>query len=186
MKPIKELSKEDKVLRIYQDETPTEPEEEGIILVHYHKDFYKESEEISKEDTIKVYHGEKIEQQKTYYIYPVSALIHSGVWLSLASSFDCDAKGWDTSHVGLILIRKDIANKKQSWDIAKSYIKVYNDYLVGNVYGFELIKKLKGKFCKCCKHRLNSEEEILNSCWGYYGEEGYKQILEENGFKAED
>ena len=58
-------------------------------------------------------------------------------------------------------------------------VKVYDQYLVGDVYGFKLIKKIVAQeTCPHCGEVISEyeEEEEVDSCWGFYGD-----CLEDNG-----
>ena len=110
--------------------------QDGVYLVHYHKDFWVEAPNIiTKDDLAAWYNGKKIEQEKEYYIFPVSVLIHGTVTLSLEDSFVSDPGGWDTSHVGAVLVSKKEAKTRTSalkW--AEDTVKLYNAALSGDVY----------------------------------------------------
>jgi hypothetical protein len=124
---------------LIQDEMPMSPAEwgdDGLFLVNYHSYFYVKKDDIVTEDDIRdFYHGEKIPQQKDYHIFPLSCLIHSGIWLSLSDSFSCDPGGWDTSHVGAILAsKKEWKKRDKAFKAAYSLMEEWNRYLSGDVY----------------------------------------------------
>jgi len=110
--------------------------DDGLFLVNYHRDFdVRRDKIITKEDVISFYHGEKIPQLKDYFILPLSMLSHSGVWLSLAGSFSCDSGGWDTSHVGVILVsKKESKDEAAARQMAAGLIEEWNQSLSGDVY----------------------------------------------------
>ena len=140
----------------YYDDDPNKWDE-NIQLVNYHRDFEMTSEAISEDEVMRLYQGEKIPQEKKFFIFPVSMLSHSGVCLSLESGFSCDSEGWDTSHVGLILISKDeTTSKRKARKIAEGSIKLWNDLLSGNVYMMKIIN--------------TKTEEPLESYGGYIGD----------------
>jgi len=125
------------------DENPDSPQEtnnaseyDAAFLVHYHDSFcIEEKDVISKDDLRDWYQGKEIEQQKDYYMFPVSALIHSGTWLSLDNSFPSDGGGWDASHVGAILVKKsECKTVEEAWKYAKGLLADWNNYLSGNAY----------------------------------------------------
>ena len=68
---------------------------------------------------------------------------------------------WDTSFAGFVLVKR---TKGWSWTedkasvIAESEVEMWNQYLSGDVYGY------------------NSEH---GSCWGFYGKEGMKDMIED-------
>lgn len=146
---IKEEKYKDHTIKIFQDECyDLDPNEwdNGTQLVNYHRDFEMTSDIISKDEIIEVYQGGKIPQEKHFFILPVSMLSHSGVCLSLNNSFSCDCGGWDTSHVGLILIsKKEAKNKKEAFEIAKGTIKTWNSILSGEIYRMLITNNKTGK-----------------------------------------
>ena len=160
---IETIEHEGLKVKIYQDmdaESPASWGDDNLFLVHYHRDFWQEKKEVLVEDDLRdIYQGNKTdavkELRRKYHIFPVSAYIHSGVSLSLASGFDCDAQGWDTSHVGAFFVAKEeFKTKKQAEDCAEGMIETWNQYLSGDVYGY-VVEDEKG--------------EHLDSCWRFYG-----------------
>jgi len=134
---------------------------DGVNLVFYHRDFYITQDDIiTKEDVKEYLRGNKIEQGKDYFIFPVSALIHGGVWLSLNDYFMEDPGGWDTSTAGVILVSRKLANKvSQATKIAQEKIKVWNDLLSGRVYCYSV----DGNY----------------SCGGYIGDDSIKDLIDD-------
>lgn len=122
------------------DHCPMSPdgwEDENLFLVHYHRDFYISRDNAITEDDLRAwYNNEKIEQEKEYFIFPVSAYIHSGVTLKLGDgNFIFDSGGWDTSHVGAVLVsKKEFESKENAMKIAGGLIEEWNQYLEGDVY----------------------------------------------------
>lgn len=107
------------------------------------------------------YQGEKISQTKDYYIFPLSALIHSGVYLSLSYSFPSDPGGWDTSHVGAVFAsKKEWESKESAYKAAKSLVGTWNQYLSGDVYGIVVER-----------YDNNKQQIDHDAVWGYYGYE---------------
>ena len=155
---------------LIQESDPMAPNEcgdDGAFLVHYHRDFWIENNNVVTEDNIREwYNGQKIEQQKEYFIFSVSALIHSGVWLALGDQgFSSDSGGWDTSHVGAVLISKEeFKTKDKARKYALGLVENWNQYLSGDVY---LI----------VKDVYNNKKELINfDCIGGYS--GYNDALE--------
>ncbi len=151
------------------DPYPLSPEEDGddnLFLVHYHRDFTITNPCITEDDLSNWYQGEKIPQEKDYHIFKVSALIHSGVRLSLVYSFSCVSGGWAPSHVGAILAsKKEWKTKEKAVYCAEKLIEIWNQYLSDDVY-------------ICIKELYDSEKKQLgcDCVRGYYG---YKEALEE-------
>jgi hypothetical protein len=97
---------------------------------------------------------------------------------------------WDSGQVGLIYVTKDSAAEFSNFKKAKkekvqscleAEVEAYNQYLIGNVYGY----RIKGPEHKCpeCGH---IESDKIDSCWGYYGHDHEKSGLLESARAAID
>ena len=96
---------------------------------------------------------------------------HSGITIK-TTPFGCR---WDSGQVGWIFIskkkvRKEYSvkriNKKLKERITEYLIgevKTYDQYLTGDIYGYEI-----SKITKCDLGHEHTEE--LDSCWGFFGE----------------
>ena len=138
------------------------------LVVNYHRDFYIDKPDIITESEVRAwYQGKKIKQLKDYYIYPLACLVHSGIWLKVGfGGFVGDSGGWDTSHVGVVLVSKRLARtREEARKIAFELVNNYNKVLQGDVYC--LTKELYNQDKKHLKH------EIIG---GYIG---YEKALEE-------
>lgn len=92
---------------------------------------------------------------------------HSGITMNCSGYRGIDSQGWDWGPVGFIYISKKKARKEYGWkQITKAReeqiikylegeVKIYDDYLTGAVYGYEICRP--------------GEEESCDSCGGYYG-----------------
>ncbi len=150
------------VIKIFQDPDPLPPDDgdknDSLFLVHYHRDFeVRRDEIISKDDLIRWYNGETIEAEKVFHIFLTKAYIHSGITLALEESGRTfPDERWDVSRCGCVLVRKTEAKaKKKALKMASQLIERWNDCLSGNVYGYML---------------ENKDGEVLDSCWGFYGD----------------
>jgi hypothetical protein len=105
--------------------------------------------------------GEKIEQAKKYWIFPLGMYSHSGVILRLGSkSFVGDSGGWDSSMVGVVLAsKKEWRLQAKAEKVAESLVQEWNNYLSGDVWGY-----ITDVFDAKTKERVDAECE---SCWGY-------------------
>lgn len=128
------------------------------FLVFYHDQFdVRKDDMITKNELIDYFlHGAEITPAEYYFIFPLSALIHSGVHLYMGrNDHPADAGGWDSSFAGAVLIHKSVCagRREHAQGFAESYIDWWNDYLSGNVYMFriytpagELIDTMSGFF----------------------------------------
>lgn len=142
--------------------------------------FYR-SYELGDKHDLSIEEAQELYDSKNVVALPLFLMDHSGLSIS-TSDFGCP---WDSGQVGFIYatyedikktfmvdtITDDILEKaKQS---LKSEVKVYDQYLCGDVYGF-VIRDGRG--------------EILESCWGFYGyetcEEEAKTTLDSIGGKT--
>ncbi len=111
-----------------------------------------------------------------YHIFQVNAYIHSGVALSLHKDYPFNDK-WDTSTTGYILVDKNLASKvelditikskypEKAFYLAEGLIETWNQYLSGDVWGYEISKTTT---CECCG---NEDKQVVDSCYGFYGKE---------------
>lgn len=130
---------------------------------------------------------------KAVIVKPVGMYDHSGISVYIGDKHNY----WDGGQLGFIcILEEDI--KKEYGKVTKETIKkaenvlngefeTFKAYVEGEVFGFELYKKVKVKitkeYSKTKKETTTeTEEQFIDSCWGYFGEEGLKQIKTENDF----
>jgi len=119
--------------------------------------------------------GEEIQQKmkdSSVIALPVYAYIHGNVALN-TTGFSCR---FDSGQSGCIFITKEevrrIFNVKrispklyeQVIESLKSEVKVYSQYLAGEVYGYRI---------------FDDQDEEIESCWGFYGMETAEKEAEE-------
>jgi hypothetical protein len=114
-----------------------------------------------------------IKNENVGVILPLYLYDHSGITIS-TSPFSCN---WDSGQIGFIFISKEKMLKEYGGKIVtqtlkdkvegylKSEVETYDQYLTGDVYGYRVSE------VKTCSEGHEHEEE-LDSCWGYYGQEG--------------
>jgi hypothetical protein len=101
-----------------------------------------------------------LEKTGQVIMLPLYLYDHSGITMS-TSSFSCR---WDSGQVGFIYVTKEKVRKEYGWKlltkeriakieaILKGEVEVYDQYLTGDVWGFEVI-----------------EDDKVDSCWGFFG-----------------
>lgn len=146
-------------------ESPDDWGNDDVFIVHDHRQFSVKRKGFDPEDIYeRMQEGKKLYPHDEYWFFPVYAYIHSGVSLSLGRWFPGLPQGhneFDVSFKGFMLVQR---KKKWSWTedqaykVAQSEVNTWNEYLSGDVYGY------------------NSE---CGSCWSFYGEEGYKRMIED-------
>ena len=126
--------------------------------------------------------GEKlklIKQSGNVIISLISMYEHSGIALQLGVDTSCVDSIWDWSWVGFAYVEKDMAKREhmldpgdyynhdwKAWasDRIKDEIYVYNKYLQGEVYGYNI---------------ENGTDNFEASCWGYFGYDTIPKMIEE-------
>lgn len=103
---------------------------------------------------------------------PVYAYIHSGVMLN-TGGFSCQ---WDSGQSGCIYISKEKVREefkvkrispklhKRVEEILKSEVKLYSQYLEGDIYGYRI---------------FDDQGEEVDSCWGLFGREYAEEAAQE-------
>jgi len=195
---INTYKKGNQTLKIYQDDLSDNNRSDwdnlGTITAFHKKynlsdeDGKLNSDEFNSFDELKTY---LIEDKKALNIMPLYLFDHSGLSIS-TTPFTCR---WDSGQIGFIYTTKEQiklmgVDKK---DINKQLIqeiKTYDEILKGEVYGFTLTETEEVKIVSIYKDRTitteTTEEKDLESCFGFIGNDGYKSILEDNGFKGVD
>jgi len=108
-------------------------------------------------------------QKSGIIILPLYLYDHSGITMN-TTGFNCR---WDSGQVGWIYITpEDIKKeysvevideklKKKVTDLLRGEVKVYDQYLTGNIYGYSI------------------DEPINDSCWGFFGDHKESGLLDE-------
>lgn len=114
----------------------------------------------------------RLENNPKYISLPLYIYDHGGVTMN-TTGYSCP---WDSGKVGIIFVSKEQVRKEYGWKrITKARektiegylageVSTYDEYLIGNVYGFISYK----------------DGEEVDSCWGFYGDEHEKSGLLEN------
>jgi hypothetical protein len=107
-------------------------------------------------------------------ILPIFMYDHSGITISTSLEYPYNDR-WDAGQVGFIFVTKEKIREeysvkhvtKKTLQKALTYllgeIEVYDLYLRGEVYGFQLVELSK------CSECGESHEETIDSCYGFYG-----------------
>ena len=154
-------------IRIERDIEPENPrywDNLGTMACYHSRYRLGDDVDLSKDELLTI-----VDSGKAVYL-PLYLLDHS--ILAMSTKPINYYGGWDTSFVGYIFatyetIRgwfgiKKITKKVKEQVIRqlRAEVEIYDDYLQGNVWGYTI-------------------EELGDSCWGYYGEEGYKDAIGE-------
>lgn len=145
-------------------ETPNDWGNEDAFLVYDHRNFTVTRRYFDPANIFEVFQTKNI--YDGYFIYPVYAYIHGDVSLSLGRQYPFNCR-WDTSFKGFALVKKQKGtyNRETSArEAAEGLIKTWNIYLSGEVYGYN---------------------SVAGSCWGFWGEEGKEDMIEEAKFEID-
>jgi len=169
------LTKDNIIIEIHADEDPEDPRKSfdnvGVMACS-HKRYTLGDKQISTQE-------EYDEIIKKCVVYRNLYLLdHSGLRMQTYSFND----PWDSGEVGVIYVTREAIKKafgdkgkprhKRLIDIIENEVKTFNDYLSGNVYGY-IVKKVSA-----CGQCTQVTEEILDSCFGYYGDHGSSGLYE--------
>jgi len=113
---------------------PDNPNGLGVAMVNFHRDFYLDPKIVSKDDLAKWYGGHRIPQEKAYHIFPLTCFVHGSVYLILGCETPSwDPGGFDTSHVGAVLVPKALTQLRSEAEVlAENCVQDWNDYLNGD------------------------------------------------------
>ncbi len=152
-----------KKVKVCFDPEPLNPRKEydnGTIMLHWHRRYDlgdKRIERMTAEEVKEEYENDPVLAIQPLYLYD-----HSGLSVS-TGSFSCS---FDSGQVGWVIITRSKAEEmgfkdyttEQYEEVIKQDVKTYDDYLTGQVFGYEV----EGK-----------EGDHLESCWGYVGDIDY-------------
>lgn len=131
--------------------------------------------------------------QEKLAILPLYLYDHSGITMS-TSPFSCP---WDSGQVGYIYcpleraINNFMVSQNSDWDtplvnwygddkvslrqatekVLQAEVEDFDSYISGEVYGFKIME--------IDKDDPDEEGDEINSCWGYFGDEGINEIIKE-------
>jgi hypothetical protein len=108
---------------------------------------------------------------REYIALPIYLYDHSGQTVS-TRPFSCQ---WDSGLLGIIAVPIEDVKKEYGWKILtkkrrtrieqhlQDEVETYDNYLTGEVYRFEITP-------------ADDTDDVIESCGGFYGEDGLKQI----------
>ena len=173
----------DRVFRLVQDENPESPREWSNLgtMACFHKryclgdrDIPFSSDQFDSWAEMEDYIWKDLDAA---VVLPLYLYDHSGITMN-TTGFSCP---WDSGQVGFIYVTRDKIMeeygvksirqelKEKVEKMLVSEVETYDQYLTGDVYGFEIVKIVK------CDHGHEHEEQE-DSCWGFFGDD-----IKENG-----
>jgi hypothetical protein len=165
---VEEIKQGNVVIKIHQglsgcmDESPREWCNLGNMICFHNRYNLGDKHNLSIDELHDI-----LENEDVIYL-PLYLYDHSGITMSTSRAYPFNCS-WDSGQVGYIYVTKDQIRKEYGYkyitkkrerfivDILRGEVKIYDQYLTGDVYGFNVE-------CEKCG-------EILDSCWGFYGQE---------------
>ena len=172
-------------IKIYMDEYPLNPRKEfdniGKLVCFHNRYDLGDKTDLKASSFQGWQHLEKylIDIEKAAVILPIYLMDHSGITIR-TNTHDfrmADSVGWDWGQIGFIYldratILKEWGNKiltqkvrQKAIDYLLAEIEQYDDYLTGNVYGYNITKL--------------DDDEILEGCGGFYGDYNKSGLLDD-------
>lgn len=167
------------IVRVVHDTDPMNPREGNDLTKMVFWNHRRYTCDKNPYGSIEAFHENVTD--KTAITLPVYMYDHSGVTIS-TSPFSCR---WDSGQAGSIYALKADIRKAFGWKLItkarrekiitmlNNEVKVYDDYLTGNVHGIEIVDP--------------ETDEVIESCYGYFGDNWKENGAEEyvNQFKDE-
>lgn len=177
---VKEVRAGNKILRIFSDESPESPRtwDNMAKMIFFGRNYAHlgdkhnvkiENSYSSRRDFIDNAPAEIKKQIKGVVVCKAVHLYdHSGVSISTSFSYPFDCQ-WDSGTVGFVVVTKEDICKnfgvkrvtkkliEKAEAIAEGEVETLNQYISGQVYGFEVLTEEDG---------IETSED---SCWGFFG-----------------
>lgn len=157
------------VIEYDPDPQPYDGDTIGRIAYLEHHHYVLGTEAVSHERMDEIRDGI---QDGTYIGLPIFAYVHSGSTIRVGSGFSCP---WDSGQSGFVYCDRELTLKEFSDEEAvvkclKAEVELFDAYLKGKVYGYRLFDK---------------DNEELESCWGFYGDDEFDYMFSELDAHAE-
>ncbi len=177
--PYQQIEYRGYIINIYTEEDPESPRAWDNLGTMFtgHREYQPEKRFHDHFDTDEVFKSRWVFDDKflrEYVALPIYMYDHSGQTVS-TRPFSCK---WDSGLFGIIAVPVEDVKKEYGWknltakrrktieQRLQGEVKTYDFYLTGEVYGFEITPK-------------DDEANVIDSCWGYYGDFNFKHIEEE-------
>jgi len=165
--------------RIFNDETPESPRQWdnlGTMICRHKRYDLGDANDLDFSNCSSWADDEKVIKSKfgsDAIMLPLYMYDHSGITMS-TTPFSCS---WDSGRVGTIVVSREEIRKEwnikritakrqaQMEEILKGEVKTYDQYLTGDVYGYEIVENMVADDGE-------EYEEHRDSSWGHYGLDG--------------
>lgn len=177
MDTVDTIQKDNCTIEISQDDDPIDPREWdnlGEMICWHNRYTLGDKNDFSTPDDFYEWLKDNPAIVLPLYLYD-----HSGLSISTSNAHYPFNDRWDSGQIGYIYVTYETIRKEYNWKLItksrkekitqylKNEVTTYNDYLTGNVYGYEV-------FCDICDP---DHEDSIDSCWGFYGYEWDKNGL---------
>jgi hypothetical protein len=149
---------------VTQDDYPSSPREwtdDGSVIVTPRMEWCDESYKLP---------GDYRDHLDDYYVFGLSYEEHGYGQFTLGTI----EPHWDGGPVGYFLVkRSELTNESDAARWAKTDVKVFNQYLLGDVwqYAVELVTVVAIRNYSSTSDAMESIVEYVDGCCGFYGEE---------------
>lgn len=166
-------------INIYYDTSPESPREWDNLGTFYtsHRRYRPEKEfdeHFQWEEVFDRYGDFSDLFEKRYIALKIYLYDHSAQTIS-SSPFSCP---WDSELFGIVAVSVEKVKKEYGWKVLtrarrrkieeylQGEIDTYDNYLRGEVYGYRITP-------------ADDKDDVLESCWGYFGDSGLGQLKDE-------
>lgn len=166
-------------INIYYDTSPESPREWdnlGTFYTAHRRDRPEKEfdEHFRREEVFDRYGDFSDSFEKQYIALKIYLYDHSGQTIS-SGPFSCP---WDSGWFGIVAVSVEKVKKEYGWKLLtaarrrkieeylQGEIDTYDSYLRGEVYGYRITP-------------AGDKDNVLESCWGYFGKDGLDQLKEE-------
>lgn len=155
-----------RILRVIRDEYPESPREwDNLGTMYCEHSRYALGDKDAEDPRVE---GMSYKEWTKNIIHlPLYLYDHSGITMN-TTGFSCP---WDSGCVGIIYITKKRIEDDFGWKVItkarkekilqylKNEVEVYDQYLTGDVWGFQVVEY----------DEEDGYEQEVDSCWGFYG-----------------
>lgn len=179
MELYKQITYKGHHINIYYDADPKSPRKWDNLGTFYtshpnyrpEEDFYRHFE---REEVFDRYGDFQDSFEKKYIALKIYLYDHSGLAIS-SGPFACP---WDSGLFGMVAVSIEKVKKEYGWkkitaarrrkieSYLQGEIDAYDQYLRGEIYGYRITLE-------------DNDDEVLDSCWGFFGDEGIEEIKAE-------
>ncbi len=188
------IQKGNYVAQIITDDNPTNPRTDfdnlgTMVCFHNRMTLGDTDHGFSSPDDFMDYWREN--KKDIPVILPIFAYEHGGITISTGRGYPFNDM-FDSGQVGYIFVTRDTLKKEYSSKIITKKIKEkaarvlqgeieeYDQYLTGDVYGYQLFRLDPSNFAEDEEFDSDCDDpedygEELDSCWGFYGIDSVKE-----------